>query len=134
LNYRFEPIDANTELRETLESKSKDELAKQLQTLDSNLFNNWNIDTKRRIIRGIELAMGNGNPVIIGYDAISALGIDLEQQWQDALAGKSGIGPLSRFPLKDNFPVRISGQCPDIPEEYNFPEPIDEMPYYKNAN
>jgi len=62
--------------------------------------------------------MGNGNPVIIGYDAISALGIDLEQQWQDALAGKSGIGPLSRFSLKDDFPVRISGQCPDIPEEY----------------
>ena len=62
LNYRFEPIDANTELRETLDSKSKDELAEQLQTLDSNLFDNWNIDTKRRIIRGIELAMQNGNP------------------------------------------------------------------------
>ena len=58
--------------------------------------------------------MGNTNPDIIGYDAISALGSDLEQQWQDALAGKSGIGPLSRFPLKDDFPVRISGQCPDI--------------------
>jgi tRNA dimethylallyltransferase len=62
LNYRFEPIDANTELRKTLESKSKDKLAEQLQTLDSNLFDNWNMDTKRRIIRGIELAMGNGNP------------------------------------------------------------------------
>ena len=58
--------------------------------------------------------MGNSTPVIIGYDAISALGIDIEQQWQGALAGKSGIGPLSRFPLRDDFPVRISGQCPDI--------------------
>lgn len=65
--------------------------------------------------------MGNGNPVIIGYDAISALGSDLEQQWQDALAGKSGIGPLSRFPLQDDFPVRIAGQAPDIDhEEYPF--------------
>lgn len=58
--------------------------------------------------------MGNKNPVIIGYDAISALGSDLEQQWRDALAGKSGIGPLSRFPLKDDFPVRIAGQVPDL--------------------
>ena len=62
LNYRFEPIDANTELREKLELKSKKELAEQLQTLDLNLFENWNTDTKRRIIRGIELAMANGNP------------------------------------------------------------------------
>ncbi|HIP81996.1 MAG TPA: beta-ketoacyl-[acyl-carrier-protein] synthase family protein, partial [Desulfocapsa sulfexigens] len=54
--------------------------------------------------------MENFNPVIIGYDAISALGIDLEQQWQDALAGKSGIAPLTRFPLKEDFPVRIAGQ------------------------
>ena len=67
--------------------------------------------------------MENSNPVIIGYDAISALGSDLEQQWQDALAGKSGIGPLSRFPLTDDFPVRIAGQVPDIDDknkEYPF--------------
>jgi len=62
LNYRFEPIDANTKLRESLESKSKVELAIQLQALDSNLYKNWNTDTKRRIIRGIELALKNGNP------------------------------------------------------------------------
>ena len=64
--------------------------------------------------------MTNSNPVIIGYDAISALGSDLEQQWQDALAGKSGIGTLSRFPLKDDFPVRIAGQVPDI-DELDYP-------------
>ena len=61
-NYRFEPIVANSKLRKNLELKSKDELAKKLQNLDANLFNNWNTDTKRRIIRGIELAMGKGNP------------------------------------------------------------------------
>ncbi len=58
--------------------------------------------------------MRNTNPVIIGYDAISPLGIDLEQQWQAAIAGKSGIGVLSRFPLTEHFPVRIAGQVPDI--------------------
>ena len=62
LNYKFEPIDANTELRKELESKSIDELMKQSKKLDLNLFNNWNLDTKRRIIRGIELALENGNP------------------------------------------------------------------------
>ncbi len=58
--------------------------------------------------------MGTNNPLIIGYDAISALGSDLELQWQDALTGTSGIGPLSRFPLDPEFPVRIAGQAPDI--------------------
>jgi 3-oxoacyl-[acyl-carrier-protein] synthase II len=67
--------------------------------------------------------MENSNPVIIGYDAFSALGSDLEQQWQDALAGKSGIAPLSRFPLTEDFPVRIAGQVPDIEDpdkKYSF--------------
>jgi 3-oxoacyl-[acyl-carrier-protein] synthase II len=52
--------------------------------------------------------------VIVGYDAISPLGNDLESQWQQALAGKSGIGPLTRFPLSEDFPVRIAGQVPAI--------------------
>jgi len=65
--------------------------------------------------------MGNNNPVIIGFDAVSALGNDLEEQWQRALAGESGIKALSRFPLQDDFPVRIAGQVPDIVEtDYPF--------------
>ena len=63
--------------------------------------------------------MASSNPVIIGYDALSALGIDLEEQWQRALQGESGIGPLSRFPLSDDFPVRIAGQLQEI----------DHLPY-----
>ncbi len=55
--------------------------------------------------------------VIVGYDAISPLGSDLAGQWQRALAGRSGIGPLTRFPLRDDFPVRIAGQMPDIDQE-----------------
>jgi 3-oxoacyl-[acyl-carrier-protein] synthase II len=57
--------------------------------------------------------------VIVGYDAISALGSDLESQWRQALAGQSGIGPLTRFPLSDDFPVRIAGQV----------SPIDHLDY-----
>jgi 3-oxoacyl-[acyl-carrier-protein] synthase II len=65
--------------------------------------------------------MGGKDAVIVGYDAISPLGNDLAMQWQQALAGKSGIGPLTRFKLPDNFPVHIAGQVEDIAgEEYPF--------------
>lgn len=58
--------------------------------------------------------MGDKDAVIVGYDAISPLGSDLDNQWQKALQGISGIGPLSRFELTEDFPVRIAGQAPDI--------------------
>jgi 3-oxoacyl-[acyl-carrier-protein] synthase II len=58
-------------------------------------------------------------PVIIAYDAVSPLGIDLETQWQRAVNGQSGIGPLTRFELSDDFPVRLAGQV----------ESIDHLPY-----
>ncbi len=61
--------------------------------------------------------MGGKDAVIVGYDAISPLGTDLEQQWRLALAGKSGIGPLTRFRLPENFPVHIAGQVADIDQE-----------------
>ena len=64
--------------------------------------------------------MGNKDAVIVGYDAISPLGSDLPEQWQKALDGKSGIGPLTRFKLPDGFPVHIAGQVPDIDQE-NYP-------------
>ena len=54
--------------------------------------------------------------MVVGYDAVSPLGTDLDRQWQRALAGASGIGPLTRFPLSDDFPVRIAGQIPDLEE------------------
>jgi len=65
--------------------------------------------------------MGGKDAVIVGYDAISPLGSDLKGQWQRALAGESGIGRLTRFPLPDDFPVHIAGQVPDIDhEDYPF--------------
>ena len=54
------------------------------------------------------------NTVILGYDAVSPLGTDLETQWQKACAGESGIAELTRFTLADDFPVRIAGQVDDI--------------------
>ena len=76
--------------------------------------------------------------VILGYDAISPLGIDLEDQWQKALSGTSGIGPLTRFDLTDDFPVRIAGQAPDIDHlPYDFLKPREQArwpsPIFKYA-
>ena len=55
--------------------------------------------------------------VVVGYDAISPLGSDMDEQWNRALRGESGIVPLTRFPLCPSFPVRIAGQVPDIDHE-----------------
>ncbi|OQX14231.1 MAG: 3-oxoacyl-ACP synthase [Desulfobulbaceae bacterium A2] len=57
---------------------------------------------------------GARDAVIVGWDCISPLGLELATQWQHALAGQSGVGPLTRFPQDDDFPVRIAGQVPDI--------------------
>lgn len=52
--------------------------------------------------------------VILGYDAVSPLGIDMETQWNRSVKGKSGIGHLTRFPVGEGFPVHIAGQVEEI--------------------
>jgi 3-oxoacyl-[acyl-carrier-protein] synthase II len=52
--------------------------------------------------------------VIVGYDAVSPLGSDLQIQWQRALKGESGVGNLTRFAVADHFPVNIAGQVEDV--------------------
>jgi 3-oxoacyl-[acyl-carrier-protein] synthase II len=54
--------------------------------------------------------MARVRPVIVGWDAVSPLGLDWQDQWERALRGESGVGPLTRFALSDSFPVRIAGQ------------------------
>lgn len=58
--------------------------------------------------------MSKDNTVIIGYDAVSPLGTDLETQWERASRGKSGISRLTRFPIRKNFPVLVSGEVAEI--------------------
>ena len=82
--------------------------------------------------------MTSNPPVIIGYDAVSPLGIDMETQWQRALNGESGIGPLTRFDLSDDFPVRIAGEVEAIDHlSYPFLKPREEArwpsPIFKYA-
>lgn len=82
--------------------------------------------------------MNTTRPVIIGYDAVSPLGIDLEEQWQRALRGCSGVGPLTRFDPPEGFPVKIAGQVADIDHlSYPFLKPREQArwisPVFKYA-
>jgi len=52
--------------------------------------------------------------VIVGYDAVSALGTDLDVQWARAVKGESGIGRLTRFRTASDFPVQIAGEVAEI--------------------
>jgi len=70
--------------------------------------------------------MNKERPVILGYDAVSPLGTDLESAWQRAIQCESGIGPLTRFPLRKGFPVRIAGEVEEIDEAaFSFLNPRD---------
>jgi len=70
--------------------------------------------------------MGSKKTFILGYDAVSSLGTDLNTQWQRAQAGDCGIGNLTRFPMSANFPVRVAGEVAEIDTRpYPFLQPRD---------
>jgi 3-oxoacyl-[acyl-carrier-protein] synthase II len=47
--------------------------------------------------------------VITGMGIVSPIGLDLAENWQSILAGKSGIGPITQFDAT-GFPVTIAGE------------------------
>ena len=52
--------------------------------------------------------MSKRRVVVTGMGLISPVGSAVETAWQAILAGKSGIGPITRFDVS-NFPVRFGG-------------------------
>ena len=84
------------------------------------------------------MGTSNRQSVILGYDAVCPLGTRLPDAWEKALTAQSGIGPLTRFPLDDNFPVRIAGQVESIDDlDYPFLKPRERAkwtsPIFKHA-
>ncbi len=49
------------------------------------------------------------NVVVTGMGLISPLGLSVEESWKNAIAGKSGIGLVDRFP-REKFPTQIAGE------------------------
>lgn len=59
--------------------------------------------------------------VITGLSALTPLGGNLEETWANMLAGKSGIGPISRFDCTE-FDARIAGEVKNFdPDAYGIP-------------
>jgi len=54
--------------------------------------------------------------VVTGMGVISPLGHDLREFWQNLLAGKSGIGPITRFDTTD-FATKFAGEVKDFEVE-----------------
>lgn len=61
--------------------------------------------------------MSRKRVVITGISAITPLGLDAESSWKSLLAGKSGIGPITRFD-STGFDTHIAGEVKGFnPEE-----------------
>ncbi len=64
--------------------------------------------------------IGRRRVVVTGMGAVSPLGNDVESSWAAAIAGKSGIGPITRFD-PSRFETRIGGEVRDFNAEQYVP-------------
>lgn len=53
------------------------------------------------------------NVVITGMGLISPLGLSLQESWTNAVAGRSGIGPITRYP-REKYPTQIAGEVKEF--------------------
>lgn len=65
--------------------------------------------------------------VVTGLGAITPLGNSIEVIWEKVLAGKSGLGPITRFDAS-GLPVRIAGEVKDFqPEDWIEKKEVKKM-------
>ncbi|MAB83591.1 MAG: beta-ketoacyl-[acyl-carrier-protein] synthase II [Phycisphaerae bacterium] len=53
---------------------------------------------------------GRRRVVVTGYGAITDLGDDAPSLWEGLKAGRSGVGPITAFPLNDQWLTQIAGE------------------------
>ncbi|MBI3767453.1 MAG: beta-ketoacyl-ACP synthase II [Deltaproteobacteria bacterium] len=67
---------------------------------------------------GNDAQNGRRRVVVTGVGLVTPLGTGVEKNWTALMAGRSGVGPITRFPVAD-FPSRIAGEVNDFaPEEF----------------
>lgn len=65
--------------------------------------------------------------VVTGVGLVTPLGTGVEKNWTALMAGRSGIGPVTRFECAD-FPTRIAGEVRDfVPEDWIEKREIKKM-------
>src|SRR6202166_4078870 len=57
--------------------------------------------------------IGDRRVVVTGLGLVTPLGTGIEKNWEALMAGRSGIGPITRFDMAD-FPTRIAGEVRDF--------------------
>src|SRR5438045_7069899 len=57
--------------------------------------------------------------VVTGLGLVTPLGADVETTWQNLIAGKSGIGPITRFDASDQK-AKIAGEVKPKDHPYGF--------------
>ena len=65
--------------------------------------------------------------VVTGVGLVSPLGVGVDKNWEALMAGRSGIGPVTRFDASE-FPARIAGEVKDFnPEDWIEKRDIKKM-------
>jgi len=80
-------------------------------------------------------APGAAEPIAVtGYGLITSLGLGAEANWEALLSGRSGLGPITRFDVRD-YPVKDGGEAPLLPEEAQraFPRELRPLAYLAEA-
>src|SRR6202166_5089268 len=57
--------------------------------------------------------IGDRRVVVTGLGLVTPLGTGIEKNWEALMAGRSGIGPITRFDASD-FPTTIAGEVRDF--------------------
>ncbi len=70
--------------------------------------------------------------VITGMGAVTPLGHDLDSLFRSAIAGKSGVGPITRFNASA-YPTRIAAEVRDFDLSHFLPDPGDFPRYGLNT-
>lgn len=71
--------------------------------------------------------MSKRRVVVTGMGMVSPLGLDVQSSWKAILEGKSGVGYITHFDVKD-YPVKIAAQVKDFdPTKYIEPKEVKKM-------
>lgn len=71
--------------------------------------------------------MENNRVVVTGLGVVTPLGTGVDKAWKAVIAGKSGVGRVTRF-NDPNIPVQIAGEVDDFnPEDYIHPKEVKKM-------